>query len=380
MVKRENFDNEDDFLEFQASVDKKMRELNGSPANEAHGSEIKKHVSNTLANINAQIIIQQRLEEAKNANIEILAQNKAKETCSKQGAVLDNIITDINIYGGNPSMRRAYIASKYGTDIAPEFRSNDCLIVQLAALKSANLEFAPQISEQITNITKSLANTSIDEASIQNGLENKSINIASYLDENGCVKKDSQGKPLLKDGDFAFVQTSSNTTAPSAFHILRLNIAEDGKVTYSAGSNNYANAELGSFYKNSSCAIFHTQDYIADLTKEQYKGLDRAQVMRVTTELYPDQVITVDREAIISECYNKKIQTTMSYNQDRKEEAINKLHSAELSPTEKLRALQMGKTINQANQQPENITFRQPQGFNIAAFNRIQALRAKLNS
>ncbi len=75
-------------------------------------------------------------------------------------------------------------------------------------------------------------------------------------------------------------------------------------------------------------------------------------------------------------------QQIIANNHERKEEALKNASAPQLTPQEKLRALQMGKTVTQASQTNncEKTTQPSTQSFNSYAFYRIQQLRNRLNS
>lgn len=222
--------------------------------------------------------------------------------------------------------------------------------------------------------------------SYQGKLENKNIKLSSYIDENGYVKKDENGNPLLKDGDFAFIQSSYGNENSSGFHAIRINVDENNHATFTAGNNERINATIGSYYLNASCAVFHTQDYVADCIREQYKDLNHTQIATLVQNQYPDQVVTVDNQAIYEECYKARLQQHMEKNQERKQQAVQTASSPQLSPAEKVRMLQMGKSVQEASKEqlasnnptPVNNNQTHRQGFNMAAYQRIAALRARI--
>ncbi len=83
--------------------------------------------------------------------------------------------------------------------------------------------------------------------------------------------------------------------------------------------------------------------------------------------------------------YAEKVKQHLEANQDRKEQAIQTSTSKQLSTAEKIRMLQMGKSVSEATQQAvsEPVTTQvfenKRHGFDMAAYKRIANLRARIS-
>lgn len=389
-------------------------------------------------------------ESARMANIEILSQNKAKEMTILQGQILETMIKDIQKNGG--SNKKSYVAEHYGKDVAPGVASNYCLVVQMQSLNLANKKLGKQVSEELASIDEELNSHNILQIKTRNQdidnelregvadslslgvnfrnrdfmnkfadspymdnvavnphvertgyadfrihgqpcsynckLKDYNVSLSSYIDETGHVKKDKDGKPMLKDGDFAFVQTNHGNENSSGFHAIRLNVDEDGKVTYTAGNSERIKANLSYKFMNAPCAVFHTQDYIADCVREEYKDLNYEQSYVLTSNLYHDQVVSAysatDNQELQSKqepiTTEKQVQEPITTERQEQEPIVAERQtiednppapSRELSAAEKVLALRQGRTISyaQQSQTPGKPTY---QGFSLDQFHRLK--------
>ncbi len=393
------------------------------------------------ASMDAWTLYEQQIEAARIANIEMLAQNKAVEITALQGKILEDMVSDISTKGNSTAKKeyvsKTYgkdvapgVASNYclvvqieslnlankelGKQVSNELAklgeelNSDNILKIKTQSKRVDGELLPGVADTLSlgsnfrnrdfmnqyansaymdnvRVNPEVARTGYANFRTGNGqvcshdckLENNSVSLSSYVDNNGYVRKDENGNPRLKDGDFAFVQTNHGNENSSGFHAIRLNVDENGKVTYTAGNTERINEPLGAAFMTCPCAVFHTQDYITDCVKEEYNDLNYQQAHALASGLYPEQTTSVDYEAIKQECYDKRMQEMMQDNQQRKEEAVRSVQQPQLTPQEKLRALQMGKTVAQASQATSNQNANQSdthrRGFNIANFSQIQS-------
>ena len=83
-------------------------------------------------------------------------------------------------------------------------------------------------------------------------------------DGNAVVNKDADGNPLAKDGDMALLKQNGEV-----YHCVRLNIDENGVMTYSAGNEDRDHAPAG-FIGKSEAVLVSTGDYVRHLAEQHY--------------------------------------------------------------------------------------------------------------
>ncbi len=95
------------------------------------------------------------------------------------------------------------------------------------------------------------------------------------LDGNGnaVVNKGTDGKPLVKDGDIALLKQKGEV-----YHCVRLNIDENGVMTYSAGNEDRDHAPAR-FIQNSEAVLISTSDYVHTLAERHYMNHDFSELM-----------------------------------------------------------------------------------------------------
>ncbi|MBQ8751061.1 MAG: hypothetical protein IJZ30_05450 [Alphaproteobacteria bacterium] len=99
------------------------------------------------------------------------------------------------------------------------------------------------------------------------------------VNENGqaIVNMDENGNPMIRDGDLAIVDYS---------HCIRLNVDENGVVTFSAGNNERIEAPAR-WYNVSSCTLIHTEDYATSLMQQQYQEMTDEQLLALNNQRHP---------------------------------------------------------------------------------------------
>ena len=99
------------------------------------------------------------------------------------------------------------------------------------------------------------------------------------LNEQGqaIVNMDEDGNPMIRDGDLAIVDN---------IHCIRLNVDENGVVTFSAGNNERIEAPA-SWYDDSCCTLIHTEDYATSLMQQQYQEMTDEQLLALNNQRHP---------------------------------------------------------------------------------------------
>lgn len=99
------------------------------------------------------------------------------------------------------------------------------------------------------------------------------------VNENGqaIVNMDENGNPMIRDGDLAIVNNN---------HCIRLNVDENGVVTYSAGNNERIEAPAR-WYNDSCCTLIHTEDYATSLMQQQYQEMTDEQLLALNNQRHP---------------------------------------------------------------------------------------------
>ena len=96
------------------------------------------------------------------------------------------------------------------------------------------------------------------------------------LNEQGqaVVNMDEDGNPMIRDGDLAIVDEC---------HCIRLNVDENGVVTFSAGNNERIEAPAR-WYDDSCCTLIHTEDYATSLMQQQYQEMTDEQLLALNNQ------------------------------------------------------------------------------------------------
>ena len=99
------------------------------------------------------------------------------------------------------------------------------------------------------------------------------------LNEQGqaVVNMDEDGNPMIRDGDLAIVDEC---------HCIRLNVDENGVVTFSAGNNERIEAPAR-WYDDSCCTLIHTEDYATSLMQQQYQEMTDEQLLALNNQRHP---------------------------------------------------------------------------------------------
>lgn len=99
------------------------------------------------------------------------------------------------------------------------------------------------------------------------------------VNENGqaIVNMDENGNPMIRDGDLAIV---------NHLHCIRLNVNDNGVVTFSAGNNERINAPA-SWYDDAYCTLIHTEDYATSLMQQQYQEMTDEQLLALNNQRHP---------------------------------------------------------------------------------------------
>ena len=91
------------------------------------------------------------------------------------------------------------------------------------------------------------------------------------------VNMDEDGNPMIRDGDLAIVDEC---------HCIRLNVDENGVVTFSAGNNERIEAPAR-WYDDSCCTLIHTEDYATSLMQQQYQEMTDEQLLALNNQRHP---------------------------------------------------------------------------------------------
>ena len=99
------------------------------------------------------------------------------------------------------------------------------------------------------------------------------------LNEDGeaIVNMDENGNPMIRDGDLAIVDNN---------HCIRLNVDENGVVTYSAGNNERIEAPAR-WFNDSCCTLIRTEDYATSLMQQQYQEMTDEQLLALNNQRHP---------------------------------------------------------------------------------------------
>ena len=206
-------------------------------------------------------------------------------------------------------------------------------------------------------------------------LKDPSINLGDYIDEKGYVRTDETGKPMLEDGAWAFVKLNDKAISASGYHVIRVNVEENGKVSYTAGNGDRIDQAILGNLKTKPCAVFHTQRYYEDRFKSKYNELEADAVNRMAAELYPDQAKKVDefnkiyiaKSSEIDKSYNPHEISQLS--DEKVEKAEEKSLEIQKSDAQKLMALRQGRSVSNASQTDSPIV---PRSFDAQTFRRLQ--------
>ena len=377
-----------------------------------------------------------QLKEAKEHNIDVLAKNSAKEFASKQRDILTEIVADVKKHGSNKkyvsdkygdevgagvathyclivqmeSMRRA--DEEMGPQIAEQLKefADENIDTQIMTVKTKTdrNDLYKEVEGQLDTLqystvfrnqgfmtqfgnTAYMDNVDVNNKAEKTGraeyrdkkgnicaysskLKDPSINLGDYIDEKGYVRKDETGKPMLEDGALAFVKLNDNAISASGYHVIRVNVEEDGKVSYTAGNGDRIDQAILGNLKTKPCAVFHTQRYLEDRFKSKYSELEADAVNKMAAELYPDQAKKVDefnkiyiaKSSEIDKSYNPHEISQLSDEEVR--QAEEKSLTIQQSDAQKLMALRQGRTVN-ASQTDSPVV---PRSFDAQTFRRLQ--------
>lgn len=253
---------------------------------------------------------------------------------SKQRVYTEEAIRDLQRFQ-SPDGKKAHFASKYGPDSGLTFKNNYCLAIQMYGFQKVNKDIGNELCSSIQekgldnplylktkdnskdmfmknpvcqtdslgrqdnfNIycfvgkynnymegaqpTRSYSGGTLCTASgaaKKQELSQDAKFVKSYVNSDGTVKKDNNGEPLLKDGDLMFVQVGNASNTATGFHCVRVNVDENGKVTYSAGNGDRINGDLLKSFGNKKACVFKSSEYIQDCLKIKMKDLTDEQLL-----------------------------------------------------------------------------------------------------
>ena len=200
------------------------------------------------------------------------------------------------------------------------------------------------------------------------------------LNEQGqaIVNMDEDGNPMIRDGDLAIVNN---------IHCIRLNVDENGVVTFSAGNNERIEAPA-SWYDDSCCTLIHTEDYATSLMQQQYQEMTDEQLLVLNNQRHPstntnsiDDAMLVYAPKSVDMEYEKGMDTTERRLLSSELERTAKYTlngTLPLSCSEELREWNRGNTkkLNDRVDNCEALRGRENANSNISAMIKASAERA----
>lgn len=278
--------------------------------------------------------------EQRSALIERLSAAKTREFITRQGEIVTDSINDVRSQTLRRKLdstgRKRYACNTYGKDFElAGTASNYCVAIQFDAMNRANREIGrdlradlekdmPGEAEGLTNplFLKTKDNLNVENpvctrdsvrcgearycpetirkyasaGCVENAACRNDVTVSSFVDGNGMVRKDKNGRPKLKDGDLLFVKTGTASNTASGLHCIRANVSEDGKVTYTAGNNDRIKGSM-SWYLNKPVSVFHTGDYAQKCFMHQFEKLNDDELLRLDAQLNEERQTQQQDEA-----------------------------------------------------------------------------------
>lgn len=239
--------------------------------------------------------------------IDAISANVSRVVVEKQGEYVEAAVCDMMKH---PSNKKAYYAQKYGKvgRILPS-ANNYCVAIQQYGFYMASKDLGLELNQEMRRegfevtdnidfcrenrngcatdtiagpVTSYCPNLIAQDNNSSCGIRNPKL--SDFVTPDGHVKKDKDGNPLLKDGDLIIGTVGRQTNTTSGKHCVRVNIDENGKVTYTAGNGDHLRVPRPGgvgFSLNTPVQIFHSEDNIKqnvatrlqNLTDEQLKVL-----------------------------------------------------------------------------------------------------------
>ena len=96
-----------------------------------------------------------------------------------------------------------------------------------------------------------------------------------YNPDTQQVKYDQNGKPKLRNGDLLLLIDPKDN---QAYHCVRINVDENGKVSYTAGNGEAVSGKLD-WMKNQACYVIPTQEITQNNARQHYADMSNEQLL-----------------------------------------------------------------------------------------------------
>lgn len=156
-------------------------------------------------------------------------------------------------------------------------QANYCMAIQTQAMRLAEKAMGNNDLSQIRENMGWTCTYATDTFQKNGHGESHKITSLYTTDDKGrhIVKNDSEGKPLVKDGDIALIDYGGKSQFG---HCVRLNVDENGVLTYSAGNEDRNHAPISKLAKLSATVV-SVQDYATELAQKRYENMSHEELL-----------------------------------------------------------------------------------------------------
>lgn len=156
-------------------------------------------------------------------------------------------------------------------------QANYCIAIQTQAMRLTEKEMGNSDLSQIRENMGWTCTYATDTFQKNGHGETHKITSLYTTDDKGrhIVKNDSEGKPLVKDGDIALLDYGGKSQFG---HCVRLNVDENGVLTYSAGNEDRNHAPISKLAKLSATVV-SVQDYATELAQKRYENMSHEELL-----------------------------------------------------------------------------------------------------